>query len=105
MIDEVYTIAQASGTSANAAVREAESRIAGPGGVGDGTAMSVESGNAGETSGGVGADEQAGRERVFEVYRSELSSVDKSGMVALRGSIDPYEDLGEESQDRAGEVE
>ena len=45
--------------------------------------------------------------RVVEVYGLEPPSVDDLGVAAKRGSADPYEDIGEESQDgpQWGEIE
>lgn len=83
-IDELGAIAEVLDTTASAVVSEAEARLE----MGDALGEArVEASDASDVEG-----------RVVEVYGLEPPSVDDLGVAAKRGSADPYEDIGEESQ-------
>lgn len=83
-IEQLFVIAHALDTTASAVVSEAEARLE------EGVP-----GDAGNTGSSVGPGVEG---RAVEVYGLEPPSVDDLGVAAKRGSADPYEDIGEESQ-------
>ena len=83
-IEQLFVIAHALDTTASAVVSEAEARLEMDDALGE---ARVEASDAPGVEG-----------RVIEVYGLEPPSVDDLGVAAKRGSADPYEGVGEESQ-------
>lgn len=88
-IEQLFVIAHALDTTASAVVSEAEARLEMGDALGEARV---------EASGAPGVEG-----RVVEVYGLEPPSVDDLGVAAKRGSADPYEDIGEESQEGSRE--